>query len=322
MEPLFLKPFFQPKIWGGRRLESEFDYSIPDGNIGECWAISAHPHGMTYIKNGPLAGVSLADAYKKNPEYFGNPKTDKFPLLTKIIDANKDLSIQVHPDNELAEKYEGEPGKTECWYVLKANQNASLIYGHSAKNHDDLVNMISDKKWDRLLKKIPIKMGDFFYVPSGTVHAINAGTMVLETQQSSDTTYRLYDYDRIDPNTGNTRPLDLKKAIASISVPFVAPQINKKISNSDRSRTTEFLSGISPAYFDIWKWEIGSLADFHHEKGSYTLVSIVDGEGTFLSDNFKKIIKKGEHFIIPAQIKKWQLDGKLTAIASEPLDQN
>ncbi|WP_338417442.1 type I phosphomannose isomerase catalytic subunit, partial [Oenococcus oeni] len=106
IEPLFLKPYFQPKIWGGRKLEKEFSYQLPTGDIGECWAISAHPHGPSVITNGELSGLSLAEAYQKYPEYFGNPKAKVFPLLTKILDAEASLSVQVHPDDNYAEKHE------------------------------------------------------------------------------------------------------------------------------------------------------------------------------------------------------------------------
>ena len=194
--PLFLKPYFQEKMWGGKRLKTEFGYEIPSDTTGECWAISAHPHGPAVIENGPYQGLNLAELWQQHREVFGNAKGDVFPLLTKILDARDDLSVQVHPDDAYALKHEGELGKTECWYVLAADEGAEMIYGHYAQTKAELKQLIEAGDWQHLLRRVPVKAGDFLYVPSGTVHAIGKGIMVLETQQSSDTTYRLYDFDR------------------------------------------------------------------------------------------------------------------------------
>lgn len=201
MEPLFLKPLFMYRIWGGTALRDKFNYEIPSENTGECWAISSHENGDCDITNGKFKGMTLSNLWSNHKELFGNMPGDKFPLLTKILDANDNLSVQVHPDNEYSKKNEnGELGKTECWYIIDCDDDAEMIFGHNAKSKEELEYMVSNNKWSDLLRRVKVNKGDFFYVPSGTIHALCKGTLVLETQQNSDTTYRVYDYDRVDSN--------------------------------------------------------------------------------------------------------------------------
>lgn len=167
-------------------------------------SISARPNGQSIVSQGQYEGTSLGELWKEYRELFGNMEGDVFPLLTKILDANNDLSIQVHPNDEYAFKYEnGELGKTECWYVIDCEDDAEIIYGHTARPKEQFIEMIENGEWDKLLCRIKVKPGDFFYVPSGTIHALCSGVLILETQQSSDTTYRVYDYERIDKNCQN-----------------------------------------------------------------------------------------------------------------------
>lgn len=318
VEPLFLKPVFHAKIWGGRHLATDFGYQIPEGTIGECWAISGHPHGPNIITNGQYEGQLLPKIYQQHPELFGNPCSSVFPLLTKILDANASLSIQVHPDDAYAEEHEHELGKTECWYVIHAEPGAYLTYGHTAKTRDELIKMIDNHQWSKLFSKKPVKTGDFIYVPSGTIHALNKGIIVLETQQSSDTTYRIYDYDRQDKKTGQLRQLHLRQAKDVTTVPFTEPQIISHIVHDDNSIITTLISQPDSPFFTVYKWEIHDQTSLTHEHGPYTLVSIIDGNGILTVDNQQYSLHKGEHFIIPATIKSWTMDGELLAIASEP----
>lgn len=316
-EPLFLKPYFQEKMWGGKRLKTEFGYDIPSDTTGECWAISAHPHGPAVVENGPYKGLNLAQLWQKHREIFGNVPGDVFPLLTKILDARDDLSVQVHPDDEYALKNEGELGKTECWYVLAADKGAEMIYGHHAKTKAELEQMIADEDWQHLLRKVPVKPGDFLYVPSGTVHAIGKGIMVLETQQSSDTTYRLYDFDRVDKKTGQKRQLHLKQSIDVINVPHVDPKLEKRVEQVGGIEITTF---VVTDFFKVERWsvtgQVGSLT--RKEDEPYTLVSVIEGTGQLTTDGQTYKLKKGQHFILPAAIKTWDLSGDMTLIASVP----
>ncbi len=314
-EPFFLKPYFQPKIWGGRKLET-FGYDLPEGKIGECWAISAHPHGPATIENGPLAGKTLAEAYSDNPEYFGNPSSKVFPLLTKILDAEDALSVQVHPDDEYAAIHEHELGKTECWYVINADPGSYLIYGHHAQTHEELVSMIENGQWDKLLRKVPVKAGDFFYVPSGTIHALTKGIMVLETQQSSDTTYRLYDYDRTD-DAGNKRELHLKQSEDVTIVPHVDPKLDITTEKIGDSTITTFVTAPTSPFFSVYRWQVNGELKLT-KSADYTLISVLDGDGTITADDKTFALTKGTHLLVPSQIASWTINGKLDIIASTP----
>ena len=162
-QPLFLQSVMQEKIWGGTRLRDEFGYEIPSDHVGEYWAISAHPHGVSVVKNGPYAGIGLDQLYAEHRELFGDRTEPVFPLLTKILDANDWLSVQVHPDDAYGMEHEGELGKTECWYIIAADEGAEIIYGHHAQSKEELRRMIEAKEWDDLLARVPVKAGDFFY---------------------------------------------------------------------------------------------------------------------------------------------------------------
>lgn len=316
-EPLFLKPVFHKKLWGGRKLEQAFGYDLPEGNIGECWAISGHPHGRSQVENGQFAGQYLDDLWNDHKELFGDPKGKVFPLLTKILDAEASLSVQVHPDNEYAAKHEHDLGKTECWYVIDAEPGSYLIYGHNAKNKAELDEMIESGDWDDLLRKVPVKTGDFFYVPSGTVHALNKGIMVLETQQSSDTTYRLYDYDRVDKSTGKKRELHIKQSEDTIMVPHQDPELDIQQRSEGKNKFTTYVQPPVSPYFAVYRWQLQEAAVFNHEIGNYTLISILDGSGLLTIEGNDYKLKKGQHLIIPATATQWTIDGELDIIASE-----
>lgn len=315
-EPLFLQPYFQEKIWGGSRLASEYGYDIPSDHTGECWAISGHSHGPATVINGPYKGKTVTELWDQHRELFGDAKGDVFPLLTKILDAREDLSVQVHPDDAYAKEHEGELGKTECWYVLAAEPGAEMIYGHHAQTKAELTEMIENQQWDKLFRHVPVKPGDFLYVPSGTIHAIGKGIIVLETQQSSDTTYRLYDFDRVDKKTGKKRELHLKQSIDCTNVPFTEPKLNRKDYTVGDAQVTRF---VSTKFFAVYKWSLtGGTAVFKRQEAPYTLVSVLDGQGEIKIDGQSYPIKKGVHFILPSAVKEWQLNGNLTIIASEP----
>ena len=192
-----LKPVFKDAIWGGKLL-SDFGYKEAGDSAGECWGISAHKNGDCTVMNGEFAGKTLSWCWENHRELFGNMEGDVFPLLIKILGAEDDLSIQVHPNNEYAAEHEnGALGKTECWYILDCKENATIVIGHNAKDKEELADMIHNARWNELIREVPIKKGDFFQINPGCLHAIKGGTLLIETQQSSDVTYRVYDYDRL-----------------------------------------------------------------------------------------------------------------------------
>lgn len=312
-EPLFLKPVFQEKIWGGSRLRSVFGFDIPNDKIGEDWAISAHPHGVSVVENGPFKGWKLDDLWKEHKELFGHPTEPVFPLLIKILDAEDDLSVQVHPDDAYGMAHEGELGKTECWYIIDAEPGAEIIYGHHAKTREELAEMIQDSRWDDLLKKVPVKKGDFFYVPSGTIHAIGKGIMILETQQSSDTTYRVYDYNRKD-DQGNTRELHIQQSVDVTTVPAKAPELQIK---EIRQGNSSIVTYVETEFFNVYEWDIKGITSFK-KQAPYTLMTVIDGAGELVIDNQTYPLEKGTSAILPSDITEWKVQGELSIIASEP----
>lgn len=312
MQPLFLQPVFKERIWGGTALKKEFGYDIPTDKIGECWAISAHPNGPSVIENGPFAGVTLDKLWNEHPELFGNPSEKVFPLLTKILDANMDLSVQVHPNDAYAMKNEnGELGKTECWYIIDCKENAEMIFGHNALTKDEFIQLVDKGQWNDLLRRVKIKPGDFFFVPSGTIHALCEGTLVLETQQSSDTTYRVYDYDRRD-DQGNLRELHIEKAIEVTSVPHQEIKGNTSIEEKGDLTITTF---VNSEFFSVYKWDVKGSAYFT-ANDQYLLISVLKGNGTFIHNDETYSLTKGTHFIVPVGMGDFEIRGDCQLIVS------
>ncbi|UOY94595.1 mannose-6-phosphate isomerase, class I [Ectobacillus sp. JY-23] len=314
LQPLFFTPVFKERIWGGTALQREFQYDIPSERTGECWAISAHPNGSSRVANGIYAGKTLAQLWDENPELFGNPVHPVFPLLTKILDANMDLSVQVHPDDVYANVHEnGELGKTECWYIIDCKENAEMIFGHHAQTKEELAAAIDHGDWDGLLRRVPIKPGDFFYVPSGTIHALCEGTLVLETQQSSDTTYRVYDYDRTDTD-GNKRELHLDKAIEVTTVPHRAEGGQVFVETREAVVVTAF---VQSDFFSVYKWEVSGRAGFSC-KDRYLLASVIQGEGNMTYGDEVYVLQKGAHFLLPVGFRDFEIEGRCEIIVSHP----
>jgi len=303
---LFLQPIFHEKIWGGLKLRQTFNYDIPSDHTGECWAISAHQNGDCLINNGDLKGYKLSEVYKEYRYLFNNCESRVFPLLTKILDANHDLSVQVHPDDSYALEHELELGKTECWYILDCSENGSMIFGHYAKTKEELKTLIEKNEWDQLLRKVKIKPGDFFYVPSGTIHALCEGTLVLETQQSSDTTYRVYDYNRLDDKK-EPRDLHIKQALEVTTTPHQDTIYQKQVQSIDQSTITTF---VKTQFFTVEKWDVKG--HLERENNTFLLVSVLNGTGQFLDAS----IKKGDHFIVTSINKTISCTGNFELMVS------
>ncbi|GGE49646.1 mannose-6-phosphate isomerase [Pullulanibacillus camelliae] len=313
-EPLFLEPELKERIWGGERLATEFGYTIPSKTTGECWGISAHPNGPSIVKNGVLAGKSLIDVWDQHRELFGNEPSEQFPLLTKILDAKTDLSVQVHPDDQYAREVEHVPyGKTECWYVIDCEDGAEIVYGHNAKSPEEFRSLVDSGQWDKLLRRVKVKPGDFFYVPSGTIHAIGGGILILESQQSSDITYRVYDYDRTDAE-GNKRELHIEPSIQVAQYPHQSPELTYKIEQASEGKVTEL---VKADYFTVERWEVRGWLERKQEQ-PFLLVSVINGEGVITTDGKDNALRKGDHFIIPATVETITLSGQCDCIVSHP----
>ncbi len=228
--PLTFVPILRHYVWGGRNLETVLGRPLPPGITAESWEISGHRSASTRVEQGPWAGTPLPAVLAALGERLvgGNAAKmlarDKFPLLVKILDAQRNLSVQVHPDDAYALEYEGgDLGKVECWYVLHAEPNAELIYGLCKKvTPEAFAAAIADNQLEALLQTLPIKAGDVVYLPAGTVHALKAGAMVIEIQQNSDSTYRVYDWGRLGTD-GKPRALHVSKALDVIDWDMVRP---------------------------------------------------------------------------------------------------
>ncbi|MBR1861471.1 MAG: hypothetical protein IJ796_06400 [Lachnospiraceae bacterium] len=328
-EPLFLKPAFAHTIWGGTRLRDEYGYDEQGDDIGECWGISAHPNGEGVVKSGAFAGERLSTLWNTHPELFGflsdkckaaesaskgnegecgSAYYDRFPLLTKIIDAKADLSIQVHPDDEYAKEHEnGSFGKTECWYVLDCPEDGTLVVGHNAGDKSDLEDMIRGGRWKDFIREVPVRKGDFIQIDPGTVHAIKGGIMLLETQQNSDVTYRVYDYDRLQ--NGKPRQLHIEQSIDVITVPAKpASDSVKSFADTPVNTVTEMYSC---RYYTVSKVSVDGELSFEN-KAPFLNVSVLEGEGELNG----YAVRKGDHLILPAGFAKVSLTGKMEVITS------
>ncbi len=314
-----LNPVLTHNIWGGERLVKDFGYSIkPDENgnvkaddIGECWGISAHPSGDDTICGGEYDGMRLSELYDKHPELFGNEDRhyDRFPLLIKIIDAKDDLSIQVHPNDEYAKVHEnGSLGKTECWYVLDCPEDGKLVVGHNAKSREELTDMIHSGRWSELIRELPVHKGDFIQIDPGTVHAIKGGILLLETQQSSDITYRLYDYDRLQ--NGKPRPLHIEQSIDVINVPAPSAEDSVRAIKDDNA-VNDLEEMYSCKYYTVFHMVVDGEA-FIDQKYDFMNLTVIEGSGSIDGES----VKKGDHLILLSGIGKVAVCGKMKLVTS------
>ena len=257
-----LKPVFHEKIWGGTRLREIFDYDIKNSNIGEAWIISAHANGDCIIDSGEFKGKTLSWLYENRRDLFGNIMDPQFPLLVKYIDAKDKLSIQVHPDDENARKLENQPlGKTEFWYIVDCENDSEIIIGHQTSSKEEMLRLMQNNEFGKLFKPRPIKKDDFFYIPAGTIHGICENTLILEIQQSSDTTYRLFDYNRL--NKGQLRELHIEKSLEVAEFPH--KDINNKI-DIIRNENFELSTLVKERYFTVQRFKIFVEAKLNYNK--------------------------------------------------------
>ena len=259
---LKLQPVLVDKeVWGGSKIKTHYNYQEASTICGEAWGISGHKTFSSVVETAPYKGKTIRELFQTHKELFGNYEGSEFPILVKIIDAKDNLSIQVHPDDEYAKQFNS-LGKEECWYILENEPNTNIIIGHSATTKAELNKSIDEDKIENYINSYPIKKGDFFYIEAGTLHAICGGTTILEVQQSSDITYRVYDYNR-KQNDGTYREIHKEQAKEVIKVP------DNEVNHTSMNR-----------YF---KYDIIDHTDksdiISHQYGDY--IFIIDGEGSF-----------------------------------------
>lgn len=305
--PLLLRPAFKDYIWGGSRLNDEYNLNIPVYPFAEAWVCSTHPDGISTVPG--MAEKSLTDVLLEHPEYLGTHPLEitdgkpELPILIKLIDAKKDLSVQVHPDDEYAAKHENSRGKTEMWYILKDSDEAEIVYGFRKDvTKDEVRASIDDGTIDTLLNHIPVRKNELYFIESGTVHAIGAGCLIAEIQQSSNLTYRFYDYGRVDKN-GKARPLHIDKAldVANLSAVSV-PRQPMRVLKYTNGCAGELLSRCK--YFQVERLLINTedrkLASFKTGRNSFHVLLCVDGCGDIFGDDFTLNFFKGDCIFVPA----------------------
>jgi mannose-6-phosphate isomerase len=315
--PLKFGHILKKKIWGGRTFKTLLDISLPDYDLyGESWEICCHPNGDSVVMEGKYKGLCLSELLKK---YGGKLIGDKlykkynkkFPVLIKILDLNDSNSIQVHPNNEYAKKYSNESGKAEAWYVMEASGDAEMILGINKNiSESGFKKSIYNKKFQGLFNKVKVKSGDFIYIQPGMVHSnIKGSLLLLEIQQNSDQTYRLYDYDR--KKNGKKRELHIEKALDVID--FKANVSIKNVKRfDDKILDFSVQELISTDYFNIDYIMMLSQYD-EIKKDTMIIYSVLEGRGEILYGTKKMKISTGESILIPANLKV-KLIGELKII--------
>lgn len=313
MEPMLLKPVGKDYLWGGTRLKTEYKKQIDITPLAETWECSVHPDGPSLIDNGKFAGMTLEEVLQTHPEFMGtNVDIESgFPIMVKFIDAQKDLSVQVHPDDEYAKEHEHQNGKTEMWYVMDACPGASLVCGFA---HDVTPNQLRDavKKGTLTehLQKVDVHRGDVFFIPAGTIHAIGAGALIAEIQENSNVTYRVYDYDRVDKN-GQKRELHIDKALEVLDMQASDTMHRKsRIIHYNPSCEREVLC--SCRYFETEKILMSKEFLFSVLDTSFQVILCLEGSGMIEAgeDDVDVVhFSKGDCVFLPAGLGRCHVTG-------------
>jgi len=306
--PLKFTPILKDKIWGGTKLQTLFGKTTNSKSLGESWELSGVDGEESVVSNGFLAGNNIAELIEV---YMGDLVGDKvfenfgltFPLLFKLIDANDDLSIQVHPNDEIAIERHSSFGKTEMWYVVDADENAELIIGFAKKtSKDEYAEAVENGQAEELLQKIPVKRGDVFFIPAGFVHTIGKGVVLAEIQQASDITYRIYDYKRTDEN-GKERDLHIDQALDVIN--FEVSE-NPKISYNPTLNEAVNLTKCDYFTTNIVRFN-QKITRSYASLDSFVVYMCIDGEFEIDVQGEKTTVEKGETVLIPAIIDELKL---------------
>lgn len=312
MEMVKLSPFVADNIWGGTRLITEYGIKTDKDPAAEAWVLSCHPAGPSTILNGEFAGKTLQEIYLADKSICGKKgeKYEFFPLLIKFIDAKRDLSIQVHPDDEYAMRVEGEYGKTEAWYILDCEPGAELILGFNRNvTVDEFKKAAQSYEMMNICNRVKVKKGDVFFIESGTMHAICKGILLAEVQQNSNTTYRIYDYGRLGKD-GKPRELHVDKAadvtkLCPPSIPDSSKRETEKFDNATRSKLT------SCDLFTMYELSIDGDYSSVSDADSFVSLLCLEGSGEVKSGKESLTMKKGESLFIPAGKGVFTVSGKI-----------
>jgi len=316
--PLKFQPIYKSAIWGGRNLEIKFKRSLPFDKVAESWEVCCRENGMSIVANGTFKGMSLCQLIQSletkliGDHVYNTSFYNAFPLLIKIIDANDKLSVQVHPDDEYAKKKCLESGKTEMWYIIDAKPGAKLIYGlKQGVSKDKFIESLKSSHLEDVLNEVEVKPGDALYIPSGTIHAILDGLLIAEIQQNSDTTYRVYDWNRVDAS-GRPRELHIKEALEVIN--FHDEKIDNKLKNKpvvlnygsycirELCRNT---------YFAVEELIVNGEYDHSTESSKFFIYTSIEGEGIIKYKGGVEHICSGETLFIPAYLGNYSISGHM-----------
>jgi len=296
-------------IWGGTRLRDDFGKDCDFEKVAESWELSCHKDGNSIVANGGYAGMTLTEYIEKaGRSVLGTDceKFDSFPILIKLIDAKDNLSVQVHPNNEYAQRVEGEYGKTEMWYVVDCDEGAELLYGFKHEiTKEEFANRIADNTLLEVTNAVPVKKGDVFFIEAGTLHAIGKDILIAEIQQNSNTTYRIYDYGRVG-NDGKPRELHVEKA-KDVTVLGPAKQYPETPAEEKDGYKIKLLS--SCEYFTAYRVDVESKAVLEADEKSFNSILVLEGEPEIIADDIVKA-KKGDSIFISAGTGKYTVEGK------------
>lgn len=308
MYPLKFENIYFEKIWGGRDLEG-FRDNLPQGSIGESWDVACHSHGTSVVLNGEFKGMRLDELIKlKGKDIVGNKNiTDAFPLLVKLINSKDKLSVQVHPNDEYAQRLEGESGKTEIWYVVEAFEGANLVVGTKKCTKEEFAEAMKNGELDKLLNKIPVKKGDVFFIQSGLVHAIGEGTIIAEIQQNSDTTYRVFDYNR-------GRELHVDKALEVIDLNLSGEKSEGVV--TEENSEYKKIKFCNCEYFELDMIEVYEKYNGKNRGNTFFILTCVEGQGEILWQNGREKMLKGDSILIPACLESYELKGEMKVLLS------
>jgi mannose-6-phosphate isomerase len=307
-ELIRIEPVFLAKVWGGTRLRGIFRDRAPEGKIGECLAVSARPEGDCSVRGGRFDGATLSELWAGHRELFGGLAGDAFPLQVKILDAADDLSVQVHPDALCAAAHPGASGKNECWYVLSPSGTGRIVAGHYAGTREEFARMAVSGRWAELLRTVEMKEGDFFLIPAGTVHAILAGSLIYEVQQASDTTYRLFDYDRLDG--AEKRELHLIEALEAVSAPSLPVASAPDVTSRDGAIERRY---VRTPWFSVSRWDIAEDTTVTVD-ASFLVVGVLAGSGTING----AVAVTGDHFLVPSPVAGLAVTGSVSLMVTRP----
>ena len=315
-KPLLLRPSGKDYLWGGSRLNDEFEKNIDLTPLAETWECSTHPDGPSYVVGGEFDGQELVEVLKTHPEYLGtrHKGENTLPILIKFIDAKKDLSVQVHPTDAYAKKHEnGQLGKTEMWYVLDASKDAKLVYGLKRdRTEEQMRKAIADGTLMKDLQWVPVKKDDLFFIEAGTIHAIGAGALVAEIQENSNLTYRLYDYDRVGKD-GKKRELHVDKALQVANLHSSAePKQPLRVLKYRQGIASELLTRCK--YFEVYRMIVNTerrqKVHYRADDIAFRVLLCVNGCGTISYEEGSIPFYKGDCIFVPADSETLTIHGQ------------